>query len=576
MRNARIVARAAAGVAAVLVLASFESAFEPDRGARAPLLDGFGSVAMTVTTDVAEAQRLFTRGLLQTYAFNDDEAARAYRAALALDPRCAMCAWGVAKAAGPNINNVERGDLADARRHLAWARRQAEHASARERALVDALIDRYGPEPAPTRTASASAVAAAVVASAPVCSAFAATNPHPLDVVYAERMRAIADAYPDDVDVLVFYAEAAMIATRGDLWDRKTGAPAGPMGDIADRLERALRTHPDHPGLNHFLIHAVDSSPHPERALAAADRLGRLAPESPHLTHMPAHIYVRLGRYRDAVRVNEEAIAAQARQDRKIAAQGFRASNDWSSHNRHFLWFAALTEGRGELALEQARALAGFAANGKSASAEFMRSLPLLTLVRLERWDDVLGAGAPAGDDGIAGAIADYGAGVALVRIGHVEAARQRSARLDSALDAAALRGRTLMGDDPAKNVLEILARHLRGEIAVAGNDAAAARTALAGADALEAALGANEPPILGSLSRVALGDLMLRAARWSDAESAFRAELGAQRDNGWALAGLQRALDRQGRTAEALRVRADAERAWSDADPPLRRLVLR
>jgi uncharacterized protein HemY len=132
------------------------------------------------------------------------------------------------------------------------------------------------------------------------------------------------------------------------------------------------------------------------------------------------------------------------------------------------------------------------------------------------------------------------------------------------------------MGDDPAKNVLEILARHLRGEIAVAGNDAAAARTALAGADALEAALGANEPPILGSLSRVALGDLMLRAARWSDAESAFRAELGAQRDNGWALAGLQRALDRQGRTAEALRVRADAERAWSDADPPLRRLVLR
>jgi tetratricopeptide (TPR) repeat protein len=574
MRNARIVARAAAGVAAVLVLASFESAFKPDRDARAPLLDGFGSVAMTVTTDVPEAQWLFTRGLLQTYAFNDDEAARAYRAALALDPRCAMCAWGVAKAAGPNINNVERGDLADARRHLAWARRQAEHASARERALVDALIDRYGPEP--SGAPSASAVAAAAVASAPVCSASAATNPHPLDVVYAERMRAIADAYPDDVDVLVFYAEAATIATRGDLWDRKTGAPAGPMGDVADRLERALRTHPDHPGLNHFLIHAVDSSPHPERALAAADRLGRLAPESPHLMHMPAHIYVRLGRYRDAVRVNEEAIAAQARQDRKIAAQGFSASNDWNFHNRHFLWFAALTEGRGELALEQARALAGFAAKGKSASAEFTRSLPLLTLVRLERWDDVLGAGAPAGDNGIAGPIADYGAGVALVRIGHIEAARQRSARLDAALDAAALRGKTLMGDDPAKNVLEILARHLRGEIAVAGNDAAAARIAVGGADALEAALGANEPPILGSLSRVALGDLMLRAARWNDAESAFRAELAAQRDNGWALAGLQRALDRQGRSAEALRVRADAERAWSDADPSLRRLVLR
>lgn len=576
MRTARVLARTVAAIAAVLALASFESAFQPDPNARAPLLDGFGSVAMRVTTEVAEAQQLFTRGLLLTYAFNDDEAARAYRAALAVDPRCAMCAWGVAKAAGPNINNVERGDLADARRHLAWARRQAEHAGARERALIDALIDRYGPEPAPASAASASAAAAAeAVASAAVCSAGAA-KPHPLDVIYAERMRAIADAYPDDVDVLVFYAEAAMIATRGDLWDKKTGAPAGAIADITDRIERALRTHPGHTGLNHFLIHAVDSSQHPERALASADRLGKLAPESPHLVHMPAHIYVRLGRYRDAVRVNEEAIAAQVRQDAKIVAQGFTATSNWSFHNRHFLWFAALTAGRGELALEQARSLAGFAAKGKSANAEFVRSLPLLTLVRLERWDDVLGAAAPTGDNGVAAPIEDYAAGVALARIGRIEAARQRSVRLDAALDAPVLRGKTLMGDDPAKNVLEILARQLRGEISIAANDAAAARTALEGADTLEAALEANEPPILGSLSRVALGDVMLRAARWSDAESAFRAELVKQPGNGWALAGLQRALDRQGRTDDALRARADAERAWADADPPLRQLVLR
>lgn len=131
MRTARVLARTVSAVAALLALASFEAPFEPDRNARAPLLDGFGSVAMAVTTDVPEAQQLLARGLLQTYALNDEEAARAYRAALAVDPRCAMCAWGVAKAAGPNINNVERGDLADARRHLAWARRQAEHASAR-------------------------------------------------------------------------------------------------------------------------------------------------------------------------------------------------------------------------------------------------------------------------------------------------------------------------------------------------------------------------------------------------------------------------------------------------------------
>lgn len=564
--------RAACALAAALALGSCVTAFAPDRTARAPLLDGYGSVAIPIASDVAEAQRLFTRGLLQTYAFNDPEAARAYRAALALDPGCALCAWGVAKAAGPNINNLDRGDLGDARRHLAWARRHADRTSARDRALVEALIERYGPEPAPRN----SATAAAAVAEAPICSASGPAKAHPLDLVYARRMRAIADAYPDDVDVLVFYAEAEMIATRGDWWDRKTGVPAGEIGAVADRLERALRAHPGHPGLNHFLIHAVDASTRPERALVAADRLGTLAPQSPHLVHMPAHIYVRVGRYGDAIRVNEEAIAAQARETATIKAQGFEAKNDWSFHNRHFLWFGALTAGRGELALEQARALSSSVGSSASVNAQFVRGLPLLTLVRLERWDDVLAAAPAPGDGGVAVPIGDYAAGIALVRTGRVAPARERAAALQAALDAPALRGKTLMGDDPARTVLAILARHLQGEIAVADQNADAARAAVAGGGDLEAALYANEPPLLGSLSRVALGDLMLRAGRWRDAEDAFRAELVLQPGNGWALAGLGKALDRQRRTDEALRVREESERAWSSADASLRNLVLR
>ena len=193
----------------------------------------------------------------------------------------------------------------------------------------------------------------------PICSSGGAAKAHPLDIVYAARMRALADAYPDDPDILVLYAEAVMIATRRDWWDKKTGQPAGEIGIVTERLERAVAARPGHTGLNHFLIHAADSSPHPERATAAADRLGGLAPASPHLLHMPAHIYVRLGRYPDAVRVNEAAIAAQARQKAALDAQGFSQSFDWDGHNRDFLWFAALTEGRGELALAQARALAG-------------------------------------------------------------------------------------------------------------------------------------------------------------------------------------------------------------------------
>ena len=539
--------------------------FTPDRGARAPVLEGFGNVDMAVTSDSAAARSMFRRGLLQTYAFNDEEAARAYKAALALDPDCAMCAWGVAKAAGPNINDPERGNLSDARRHLAWARRHAGRASERERALIDALIERYGPEETPATTV--------VAPKAPICGAGGVVKAHPLDLVYAARMRAVADAYPDDPDVLVLYAEAAMIATRDDWWDKATGRPAGEIGTVTERLERALASRPDHPGLNHFLIHAADSSPQPERALAAADRLGALAPQAPHLVHMPSHIYVRVGRYHDAVRVNEEAVEAQVRQSASIAAQGFAASSDWNGHNRHFLWFAALTEGRGELALEQARVYADRAAKGKSASAEFVRALPLLTLVRLERWDEVLTAPRPTGQIGIGEAIADYASGVALVRVGRVDAARERAAALQVTLDAPSLVGKTVMGDDAARTVLTILGRRLKAEIALADGQVDAARAALAEATTLEAALNASEPPLLGSASRLALGSLMLRAGRFGDAEHAFRDELSSQPSSGWALSGLQRALDGQGKADEAARTRAEVERAWAAADVAVRRL---
>jgi hypothetical protein len=144
MRSAHPPCRALLAVAPLVALGSCTAPFEFDRNARAPLLEGYGAVSLTVTTEVPLAQQLFTLGLLQTYAFNDAEAARAYKAALAADPRCAMCAWGVAKAAGPNINNLDRGDLGEARRYLASARGDGARSSARERGLIDALIARYG------------------------------------------------------------------------------------------------------------------------------------------------------------------------------------------------------------------------------------------------------------------------------------------------------------------------------------------------------------------------------------------------------------------------------------------------
>ena len=555
------------GAAIAIGLASCATPFAPDATARAPRLEGYGALDMPVVTASPEAAELFRRGMLQSYAFNDEEAARAFKAALAKDPSCAMCAWGVAKAAGPNINNPERGELTEARRHLAWAAARVSPGAPRERALIGALIERYGEAPGRSKVD---------VTAGAICSSGGAAKANPLDVIYAARMRALADAYPDDPDVLTLYAEAAMIATADDWWDKKTGRPGGEMGAVTDRLERALVAHPGHTGLNHFMIHAADSSPHPERALAASDRLGRLAPASPHLLHMPAHIYVRTGRYADASRVNEAAVVAQAKLFDTLDAGSYARSTDWDRHNRHFLWFAALTEGRGNLALVQAREMASRAANGKSPTAEFFRSLPLVTLVRLERWSDVFAEPVPDGESGVAPAITEFALGIALVRTGRLDEARARSTALQLALDAPVLKGATMMGDDPVRTTLEVFAGRLTAEIAGAEGRAADALAALTRATELEDGLHANEPPILGSASRLALGEVMLRARRAGDAEAAYRAELVAQPGSGWALSGLARALEQQGRAEDARRVRVESERAWLHADAALRTVALR
>ncbi len=555
----------AVAAAALLLTGSCATRFEPDRTARAPALDGFGAVPMLISTPVAAAQHGFTQGLLQTYAFNDLEAARAFKAALAQDPACAMCAWGVAHALGPNINALERGDLSEARRYVALAQRHLERVTPRERALVEAMAARYADGSAPATAQDAPSLAA-------VCSSGASrVRADPLDGVYAARMRALVEAYPDDPDITTLYAEAVMIATRGDWWDRRSGAPAGEIGTMTLRLEQALAKAVDHTGLNHFLIHAVDQSPQPQRATAAADRLGRLAPQSPHLLHTPAHIYVHIGRYADAVRVNETALAAELRQTAKLQAQGFTPSANWDGHNLHFLWYAALMEGRGELALAQAQRLAERAAKGTTLNAEFMRSLPLLTLVRLERWDDALRQPAVSDAAGIAAPIGHYARGVALVRTGQLPAARDAAAALHAALDAPVLVGKGLMGDDPARSVLEILDARLQAELAAGARDSQAASAALQRGITLEAALEANEPPLLGDGSRLALGSLMLRTRRWADAEAAYRQDLVEHPGSGWALRGLQQALLRQGQADAASLAQRDLARAWAAADAALR-----
>ena len=551
--------------AAALLTACASPPLTPDLTARAPQLSGFGALDIAVTTSQPAARRRFNDAVLQAYAFNEVEAVRMFKAALALDPACAMCAWGVAWQLGPNINAPDRGDLREALRYLDHALRHLDKATARERALIDAMALRYGHASTARETA-------------PLAGERCATKggdgkaAHPLDIAYAERMRALVQAAPLDAELVTLWAEAELVATRDDWWDQKTGKPAGRIGELADRLEAALVRHPQHTGLNHYLIHTVDSRGVAHRAVAAANRLGALAPMSPHLVHMPSHTYAHVGRYADATRVNQQAMLAEAEIAKVQKAQGFEPSKDWSGHNLHFQWFGALMEGRGELALGTARQLAERAAKAGHVYAEYQRSLPALTLLRLERWDTLLAEPEPSGKLGLAQALHGHARAVALVRLGRLPEAKAALPAIEAAAATLAKAYPAKSGFDEAlRGMAGSAASRLRAEIALTEGkvDAALAEQALA----VEAASHADnsEPPMLGAGARPALAQMQARAGRFAVAEKTWREDLVAWPDSGWALAGLAASLQAQGRGTEASTQQRELERAWPLADAALK-----
>ncbi len=540
---------------------------QPDRTARAPDLKGFGDVQVPITTAVPAAQRWYTQGVLQAYAFNEVEAVRMFKAGLAQDPDCAMCAWGVAWQLGPNINNTHRGRVAEALRYVDYALAHAARATPRERDLMAAMALRYGHG----SQAQAAREMAPLLADRCGAKDEEGEKADPLDLAYAERMRTLAAAAPGDPELLSLWAEAEMVATRADWWDAKTGKATGRIGDVASALERGLALQPQHIGLNHYLIHAVDARGVAQRAEGAADRLGGLAPASPHLVHMPSHTYGRIGRYADAARVNEAAVAADVTLAAEQKAQGFDNTKDWRNHDQHFLWFAALMQGRGDTAVQAARELAA-RAKGKHAYAEYTRSLPLLALLRLQRWDAVLQEPAPEAGVGLALALGEQARGVAYARTARLADARAALVKAETGAAAVAKASQGKVGFDRVlRELAESGTARLRAEIASAEgrHDEAFKQQALAVAASQRA--DDNEPPMLAAGARVALGDLQLRAGQPAQAEKTFREDLALMPANGWALNGLSQALRAQGKPAQADALKPQLELAWAQADGTLK-----
>ncbi|HSI52677.1 MAG: hypothetical protein ACAH21_13950 [Ramlibacter sp.] len=567
MRQLSAHSRKLAGAAGLCLLASCAVIpFAVDRNATAPVLEGYGRVDTAVTTNVPAARDAFQRAMLQAYAFNEVEAVRTFKAALALDPQCVLCAWGVAWQLGPNINSPGREDFTEHLRYVDYAMRHLGNATPRERALVESLALRYAHTSMARETAPL---------MAEVCGKAASEDDeksHPLDVAYAARLRSLADAYPDDADILSLYAEAEIIATEGESGWTPDGKPRGRIGEVADRLEKLLARQPEHTGINHYMIHIADAQAVAHRAVPAADRMGRLAPQSPHLLHMPSHIYVHVGRYADGTRVNQQSVAADLALAETQKAQGFSNSKDWRRHDVHFLWYSALMEGRLDVAVDAARQRGELTGKSTHVYGEYYRSLPLLTLLRLERWDDVLKEPQATGDHGLAKANFEYARGVAQARLGQLDAAQQSLARLDSAVAETAKTHASKSGvDKTVRSMLEFAHEGLRAELALAQrryDDAIAHQAKVI--TAVEK-LDSREPPLLGAGGHLGLGHIQSRAGRHAEAEATFRKELEARPASGWALRGLVQALQAQGRTAEAAKYRAELERSWTQASLPLK-----
>jgi tetratricopeptide (TPR) repeat protein len=533
-----------------------------------------GSYSRKITTAKPEAQLWFDRGLNWLFGFNHAEAIACFQRVLEIDPACAMAYWGISYAAGPNYNLPwhlydpagKAAALATAYDAMQRALALAGGASPVEQALIRALPARY-----PQRETI--------------------EDQSPWDAAYADAMRRVFHAHRHDLDVRSVFAESILNLTPWKMWDLKTGGIAEGAGtaEAVDVLESAFRDIPaswDHPGLLHLYVHLMEMSPFPQRALRAGDRLRDLVPDAGHLIHMPTHIDVLCGHYRDVLVYNQKAIVA----DRKFLARegAMNVYALYRTHDYHFAIYGAMFLGQYRPAMEAAQELIDTTPEEllripSPPMADFVEGyLPMKqhVLVRFGKWHEIIAQELPRDRELYCSTTAMmlYAQAVAHSALGHIaEGERVKAAFLEAKRRVPESRR---VHNNTVKDLLEIAEAMLDGELEYRRGNYDVAFAHLRRSVELDDALPYDEPWGWMQPTRHALGALLLEQGRVAEAEAVYRSDLGLDGklsracqhpDNLWSLHGLHECLTRRGERVEAAHIKQRLDLALARAEVPVK-----
>ena len=524
-------------------------------GRHALLVPKSGTYSRAISTDVALAQTYFDQGLRLAWGFYFPESIASYQEASRLDPTHPMPYWGIAHAAGPNPNSRYAQMPDDPQgaglEAIEAALDRIDRATPMEAALIKALYVFYNAKSIP--------------------------DPRERDRAYLAEMRKLNKKHPYDPDIAALYAGSFMSIRRWDYWD-KSGEAKGETLAVAEALEHVINTGAPHPGVFHLHIHLIEASLEPERAMVSADALEATLPIGGHVVHMPAHIFVRVGDYQRAIDNNLRSLAvdkefAQHWGDLPLPSIGtYPLSHKiHAGHALDFVRYAATMQGSSELAIKSAKQMAEAISQHGTPMGRMQKRVaaPWVTLKIFGQWDELLTIESLPHSTPYLDGILSYVKGSANIAKGSLDRAKQELSniqRIAQSPDVSVNRA----GATATAELLALAAHALDGEIKLAEGDLTGAIAAFEKGVALEDTNNYTEPPDWPQSMRLYLGNALMVAGRFDEAEAVFRKDLRWHQNNGWSLFGLMKALAAQNKKNEAKVIQKQWSSVWSHADVQL------